>query len=557
VRKNLDDEKVGYVAEPKIDGLAISVTYEDGRLTLGTTRGDGERGDDVTANIRTIHAIPLKLDTDDPPSALEVRGEIYMSRKAFDELNRQREENGEPPFANPRNAAAGSMKLLDPRLVAGRKLSAWFYGVGHHEGVDFRTHHETLEYLRRAGLPVNPETKRLKDVDAVIAYVEAFDRKRHALGYGVDGVVVKVDRIDQHETLEYAAETAQTVLEDIDVQVGRTGILTPVAHLRPVVLAGTTVKRASLHNEDEIRRKDVRIGDHVVIEKAGEIIPQVVHVVEDKRTGEEKIFHMPKTCPVCGSPTARVGEQVYIRCDNMACPAQLKGRIRYYASRDAMDVDGLGPAIIEQLVERELVHDIADLYNLNAAQLEALERMGEKSSQNLVEAIEATKDRGLSRLIAALGIPNVGVTQAETLAAHFDDLDTLAGASSDQLQQIESVGPIQAESIVAFFVGEANRNVIEKLKRAGVRMTVEKRREEPAGPDLAGKTFVITGTLEGFSRKEAQDLIKSLGGKTTGSVSKNTDYLVLGAEPGSKLDKARTLGVEVLDEQAFRRMVGR
>ena len=570
VRAKLESEEVEYVAEPKIDGLAISVTYEAGRLTLAATRGDGERGDDVTANIRTIRAIPLRLDVDDPPAALEARGEVYMSRRAFDRLNEEREEAGVPPFANPRNAAAGSLKLLDPKIVAGRRLSVWFYGVGYREGVHFATHHEMLEYLRRTGLPVNTETKKLKNVDAAVEYIEAFDEKRRSLGYGVDGVVLKVNRLDQHEALgrtskaprwtiayKYAPETARTVLEDIGVQVGRTGILTPVAHLAPVRLAGTTVKRASLHNEDEIRRKDVRIGDHVIIEKAGEIIPQVVRVVTEKRTGAEKVFHMPKKCPVCGSPTARVPDQVYIRCDNMTCAAQLRGRIRYYASRDAMDVDGLGPAIIEQFVEQALVRDVADLYSLTAEQLEKLERMGEKSSQNLVEAIAATKDRGLARLIAALGIPNVGITQAETLAQHYDDLDALMAADAEGLQEIGSVGPIQAESITRFFRSEENRRVIEKLRHAGVRMTAERRAAKPAGPDLSGMTFVITGTLEDFSRKEAQDLVKTLGGKATGSVSKNTDYLVAGREPGSKLDKALALGVPVIDERAFRKMVGR
>ncbi|HUV39469.1 MAG TPA: NAD-dependent DNA ligase LigA, partial [Planctomycetota bacterium] len=407
VRKRLPGEDVSYVAEPKIDGLAVSLRYESGRLVRGATRGDGTRGDDVTANIRTIRAVPLRLHVKRPPEVLEVRGEVYMSADEFERLSRERRERGEAPFANPRNAAAGSLKLLDPRVTAERRLSVWLYGTGAVEGVTFETHHEMLAYLRRAGFPVNPETKHLDDVDAVIAYVETFEKKRHRLGYGVDGVVVKVDDLSQRERLgatskfprgviayKYHAEQATTVIEAIDVQVGRTGVLTPVAHLEPVQLAGTTVKRASLHNEDEIRRKDVRVGDTVVIEKAGEIIPQVVSVVTEKRTGKETVFHMPKRCPACGAEVVRVADEVYQRCSSMACPAQLKGRLKYFGSRDAMDVEGIGPALIDQLVAADMVHDPADLYTLELEPLAALERMGEKSAQNLLDAIDASRGRG-------------------------------------------------------------------------------------------------------------------------------------------------------------------
>ena len=570
VRKKLPDEEVSYVAEPKIDGLAISVRYENGRLVQAATRGDGLHGDDVTANVRTVRAVPLRLHVGSPPAVLEVRGEVYMSEKEFQRLSREREEAGKPPFANPRNAAAGSLKLLDPRETARRRLAVWFYGVGAVEGVTFETHVDTLDYLKRAGLPVNPEVRPLDDIAAVIEYVQRFDKRRHQVGYGVDGVVVKVNDLSQVSRLgatskfprgviayKYGAEQATTVIEDIDVQVGRTGVLTPVAHLTPVQLAGTTVKRASLHNEDEINRKDVRIGDTVVIEKAGEIIPQVVSVVVEKRTGKERKFRMPGTCPVCAAAVVRLGEEVYRRCSNMSCPAQLKGRLKYFASRDAMDIEGLGPAVIDQLVEKGMVRDVADLYRLELGSLVGLERMAEKSSQNLLDAVDASKTRGLTRLLTALGIPNVGTTAAETLGRNYATLDALAAASVEELQEIQDVGPVMAESIVSFFTADENRRGIEKLRDVGVKMTAERPRRPAAGPDLSGKTFVVTGTLQGFSRKEAEDLIKALGGKATGSVSAKTDYLVAGESPGSKLQKARDLDVRIIDEAEFKKLTGR
>jgi len=570
VRKKLPDEEVSYVAEPKIDGLAISVRYENGRLVQAATRGDGLHGDDVTANVRTVRAVPLRLHVGSPPAVLEVRGEVYMSEKEFQRLSREREEAGKPPFANPRNAAAGSLKLLDPRETARRRLAVWFYGVGAVEGVTFETHVDTLDYLKRAGLPVNPEVRPLDDIAAVIEYVQRFDKRRHQVGYGVDGVVVKVNDLSQVSRLgatskfprgviayKYGAEQATTVIEDIDVQVGRTGVLTPVAHLTPVQLAGTTVKRASLHNEDEINRKDVRIGDTVVIEKAGEIIPQVVSVVVEKRTGKERKFRMPGTCPVCAAAVVRLGEEVYRRCSNMSCPAQLKGRLKYFASRDAMDIEGLGPAVIDQLVEKGMVRDVADLYRLELGSLVGLERMAEKSSQNLLDAVDASKTRGLTRLLTALGIPNVGTTAAETLGRNYATLDALAAASVEELQEIQDVGPVMAESIVSFFTADENRRGIEKLRDVGVKMTAERPRRRPAGPDLSGKTFVVTGTLQGFSRKEAEDLIKALGGKATGSVSAKTDYLVAGESPGSTLQKARDLDVRIIDEAEFKKLTGR
>ena len=569
VRANLGGAEVDYVAEPKIDGLAISVRYERGKLVLGATRGDGKKGDDVTANIRTMHSeIPHDLKPDHRPAVLEVRGEVYMSRAEFERLSREREAAGQPPFANPRNAAAGSLKLLDWRETAKRRLSAWFYGTGKVEGVSFKTHVEMLDYLRQAGLPVNPETKHCRNIDEVVAYVEWFESRRAELGYGVDGVVIKVNDLSQRERLgatskfprgliayKYSAEQAETVVEDIVVQVGRTGVLTPVANLTPVPLAGTTVKRASLHNEDEIARKDVRIGDHVIIEKAGEIIPQVVSSMPEKRTGRERAFRMPAECPVCGAKVVRLGEEVFRRCSNMSCPAQIKARLEYFASRDAMDIEGLGPAVVEQLVENGLVRDAADLYRLKAEPLAALERMGEKSSRNLVEAIEGSKSRGLARLVTALGIPNVGQTAAETLAERFGDLDRLMAAGAEELLKAEGVGEIIADSIVSFFADSHNRRVIEKLRAEGLKLTAERRKAPTGGATLSGKRFVLTGTLKRRTRPEAEALIKSLGGRTSDAVSQKTDYLVVGEDPGSKLEKARKLGVTVIGEDELEKLM--
>ena len=570
VREKLPDEEVTYVADPKIDGLAISLTYENGRLSLAATRGDGRRGDDVTANIRTIRSIPLRLRLEQPPKVLEVRGEVYMSDTEFARLSLEREQNGLAPFANPRNAAAGSLKLLDPKQTARRKLSAWFYAVGVCEGVAFTTHTEALDYLAGAGFPVNPETKLIKTIEEGIVYVERFESRRHQLGYGVDGVVFKVNDLVLREQLgatskfprwsiayKYHAEEAVTVVENIDVQVGRTGVLTPVAHLRPVQLAGTTVKRASLHNEDEIRRKDIRIGDTVSIQKAGEIIPQVISVHLDKRTGAEKEFHMPENCPVCSSPVRRQPLQVYQRCVNVSCPAQIKRRLKYFASRDAMDIEGLGPAVIDQLVDQGLVTTAADLFRLTVEQLSALERMGQKSSENLVQAIDAAKGRGLGRLIAGLGIPDIGTTAAETLSREYRSIKSLSEASVEALQAIEDIGPIMGRSIADFFANEDDIKLIADLGELGVKMEREEPDVSPTDQSLAGKTFVITGVLEGFSRKEAQGMIKSAGGKATGSLSRSTDYLVVGTKPGSKLDKARSLGVDVIDEQQFLALLGK
>ena len=560
--------KVEYMCEPKIDGLAVSLTYEEGRLTLGATRGDGEQGDDVTANIRTLRQVPLKLSLKEPPAIIEARGEVYMTFAEFQRLSREREEAGEAPFANPRNAAAGSLKLLDPRITASRKLSIFFYAAGVVEGVELGTHEEVLEYLRKAGLRVNPETKLCRSVEEVWGFCEKFGERRHQLPYGVDGVVIKVNDHAQREALgftskaprwcvafKYAAEQAQTVLKEITVQVGRTGVLTPVANLEPVLLAGTTVKRATLHNAEEIRRKDIRAGDTVIIEKAGEIIPQVVKVILEKRPAGAKPFEMPKKCPECGSPVTKIGEEVYDRCSSSSCPAQIKRSLKYFGGRDAMDIEGMGPVLVEQLVDKGLVKDFAELYALKTEQVEALERMGEKSAENLVKAIGESRGRDLDRVIVALGIPNVGTTAAETLAEEFGSLEALAEADEERLMQVNEIGPIMAEAIATYFRTPANLKLIERLKEAGVNMKRKKtRRSEAVRTGLSGKTVVITGTLESLSRQEAEALVKRAGGKATSSVSKNTDYLVVGESPGSKLQRAKELGVTVISEKELEKL---
>ena len=571
IRKNLgDDAEIEYTCEPKIDGLAVSLTYENGLLTQAATRGDGTRGDNVTANVRTIQSVPLRLTTDEPPALLEPRGEVYMTDSEFRRLSAEREEAGQPPFANPRNAAAGSLKLLDPKLTARRRLSICFYAVGAVEGLELVSHQQTLKILRQLGLRVSPETRSCKSIDEVIQFCDHFAERRQQLGYAVDGVVIKVNDHAQRRQLgatskaprwciayKYAAEQATTVLSRITVQVGRTGVLTPVANLEPVQLAGTTVKRATLHNADEIARKDIREGDTVVIEKAGEIIPQVVKVLTDRRPSTSIPFTMPKTCPVCHSPVTQLPEEVCQRCSNPSCPAQIKGRLKYFGSRDAMDIEGLGPALIEQLVDKGLVKDFADLYRLKVEQLTGLERMGDKSAQNLVEAIEASRERDLNKVIAALGIANVGVTAAETLTDKYADLYALAQAEVEELQDIDEIGPVMAGAIVAFFGNPETRKLLAKLKEVGLKPRPGKPRPTPQDTSqLAGKTIVLTGALETLTRPDAEALIKRLGGKPTSSVSSKTDYVVVGSGAGSKLAKAKQLGIHTLTEADFRELAG-
>jgi DNA ligase (NAD+) len=573
VRKLLPGEDVIYVVELKIDGVAISLTYEEGHFTCGATRGDGEVGDDVTHNLKTINSLPLKLRTKKPPLLFEARGEVYMPRAELARLNRERKAKGLELYQNPRNLTAGTLHLLDPRQCAERKLHLFTYGLGAVQGVEAMTHLDSLNLLRDFGFPVNPHIESFDSIDGVIAYCDSWAERRSDLPYDTDGLVIKVNDFVQREKLGYtsksprwvvaykfAAEQAQTRLLKIEVDVGKQGTLTPVAHLEPVRLAGTTVSRASLHNADYIKTKDIRVGDTVVVEKAGEIIPYIVRSEPAARTGKEKEFEFPTTCPRCGAPVKREEGGAFIRCTNgKNCVGQLKRQLRAFAARGAMDVEGLGVKIIDQLVDSGLVKSIPALYRLKLEQLIELERMGEKSAQNLLDGLEASKQRGLARLLAGLAIEHVGESVAELLARAFGNIDALTAASAERLSQINGIGPIMAEDIHAYFQTEHAKETIAELKKLGLKLT-EDPRPSPAragGPDLTGQTFVVTGTLKKYRRDEIEGLIKKLGGKAAGSVSKKTSYVVAGEEAGSKLDKARELGVKVLTEDEFEELVGR
>lgn len=560
VAKGLGSNDYQYVVEPKIDGLAISLRYENGKLAVAATRGDGTTGDNVTANVRTIKSVPLVLNEEKiaAPEILEVRGEVYMPTKSFLALNEQKAAGGEPAFANPRNAAAGSLKLLDARITAQRNLSFFAYATGEMSEPLADTHYETLQKFKELGLPVNPHIKKSKKIEDVIELCMGFSDKRLSLGYQIDGMVIKVDNLEHRETLgftgraprwcisyKFPADQAETTVESIVVQVGKSGILTPVANLTPVLLSGTTVKRASLHNFDQVERLDVRKGDTVIIEKAGEIIPQVIEVKKEKRPADTKKYHPPKTCPNCGSPVAKDENGVYVRCTSDYCPAKVKELIRHFAARDQLDVEGLGPAIIDQLVDKKLVVEPADLFKLTKQDLLGLERMGPKSADNLLNAIKKLKEQGLTRLIAGLGIPHVGIQNAEILAAKFGSLPGLFGASEKELAETEHIGPVIARSIVEYY--EKQKDSIRKIYD---HLNPQYKKGKATGK-LAGKTFVITGTLPNYKRGDVEKMIRDNGGKTGSSVSKNTDYLIAGAEPGSKLDKARELGVKVLNEKQF------
>ena len=557
-----------YVVELKIDGLAVALTYRDGVLVRGATRGDGWTGEDVTANLRTIRAIPLRLRQ---PVSVDVRGEVYMVRSAFERLNREREAAGEPLFANPRNAAAGSVRQLDPSITAQRPLSIFTYTLAAVEGAPRpETQWESLAFLRELGLRTNPHVKRCATLDEVVETIQYWSEHRHEVDYDTDGIVVKVDRIDEQEQLgatshaprwaiayKFPAEQAVTRLVDIGVNVGRTGAVTPYAVLEPVRVAGSTVSRATLHNEDYIREKDIRIGDMVVIQKAGDVIPELVRVLPERRTGEEKIFQMPERCPVCGARIYRPPGEAVARCMGASCPAQLVEGLIHFGSRDAMDIDGLGPALVRQLVDRGWVKDAADLYHLQVQDLARLERMGTKSASNLVAAIEASKGRGLERLLFALGIRLVGQRAAQDLARQFGSMERLRRATREELLAVNEVGEKMADSILRWFGEEQNQRLVDRLAEAGVVMTAT---TLPAAGRAAalpwqGLTFVLTGTLEGWTRSEATKLIESLGGQVAGSVSRKTDYVVVGADPGSKLEKARELGRPILDEAGFRAML--
>ncbi len=565
------DETVRYDVELKVDGVAVSLRYENGRLVQGATRGDGERGDDITANLRTLRSIPLRLQSN-PPPLLEVRGEVYMTNAELARLNKIRADSGDPPFANPRNSTAGSLKLLDPRLCAQRRLQFVSHGLGETSEWEPASYEQSLDEIRRWGIPVSPHNAFFDSIDQVIEHARAWESRRHELDFQIDGLVIKVDNLSQRRRLgarsksprwliafKYESEQAVTRLVGISVQVGKSGKLTPVADLEPVTLAGTTVKRASLHNADQIARLDVRVGDTVVIEKAGEIIPQVVRVEPEARTGDEVPYTFPTTCPSCGASVEREPDEVDLRCSNppSRCPDQLKEWVRWYAHRDAMDIDGLGFKLIEQIVDRRLVSDLSDLYRLDAETLAGLERMGRKSADNLVAAIDASRHRSLDRFITGLTIRHVGTRTAEILAARFHDLIALRSAGLEDLEAVPGLGEVVAASVHDFFRDPENARLIDALLEVGVvPEPVAAPSADPGSLPLAGKTFVITGTLPRRSRAEAEKLIQQHGGKVTGSVSKKTDYLLQGGEPGSKLDKARQFGVNIIDEPAFEQLLG-
>ena len=563
-KKLLPGEKIEYIAELKIDGLSISIVYRDGKYSQAITRGDGVRGDDVTSNVKTIRSLPLLINDS---REIEVRGEVYLPFGSFQKINKEQEKQGKPLFANPRNAASGSIRLLDPREVASRKLDAFLYYI-FVEGDELSTQWEALKELKGQGFKTNPQSRRCPNLEDVIAFWEEWREKRDSLDYDTDGIVIKVNSSKQRRALgttaksprwaisfKFPARQATTWIKDIRVQVGRTGALTPVADLEPVRLSGTTITRSTLHNEDEIKRKDIRIGDYVLLERSGDVIPKVVAVMKERRTGRERKFIFPNHCPVCGSSAFRPEGEVIARCTNPSCPAKLRESLLHFAARRAMDIEGLGEALVDQLLEKKLVQSIPDIYSLRHNDLAALERMGSKSAQNLLDEIEGSKQRDLPALVFGLGIRHVGERLAQTLARHFRDLDALARASSVELLQVEDVGPTVTESIIFFFGQPENIDFLQKLKRAGLnfRSREERRRERP----LEGKTFVLTGTLAKFSRDEAADIIESLGGKVTSSVSSKTDYLVVGETPGSKFDKARKLGVTTLNEEEFSELMGK
>ena len=565
VRERLEIKEVCYVAEPKLDGLAISMIYENGRLVRAATRGDGTRGEDVTSNVRTIASVPLHLRGKDYPSILEVRGEVYINKEGFRRLNQRQENAGQKTFANPRNAAAGSLRQLDPKITATRPLSIYCYSVGKVEGYDLPDHHyDILQCMKIWGMPVSPDIQLVKGVQGCLNYYHHIEQKRPNLPYEIDGVVYKVNDRGQQEKLgfvsraprwaiahKYAPDEEITTIQDIEVQVGRTGALTPVARLEPVFVGGVTITNATLHNQDEIERKDIRIGDTVIVRRAGEVIPEVVRVIPERRPDDARQFQMPKHCPVCGSDVIRPQGEAVARCTGgLFCAAQQIRAILHFASRRAMDIEGLGEKLVEQLVNDQLVNHVADLYHLTKDQLMTLERMGKKSAENLLQALEKSKSITLERFIYALGIREAGEATARSLARHFRTIEALERADHEALQQVPDIGPVVAANIVTFFRQAHNQEVIKKLLDAGVNWPVNSD-DEPQSSTLEGKTFVITGTLASMSRQEARDKLQALGAKVTGSVSKKTDYVVVGADPGSKADKANELQIPVLDEKAL------
>ncbi len=564
VREGLakEDEKIEYVIEPKIDGLGVALYYENKVFQRGSTRGDGQRGEDITPNLKTVHTIPLKLTDETILETAEFRGEIYMPRDEFDRMNERRLEEGKDPFANPRNAAAGTVRNKDPTIVANRPLDIFVYTLSYEEEGSFDTHWKCLKEMEKAGLKINENVVKKTGIDEVIKHIEKWQEKKEELNYEIDGMVVKVNDLESQEILgetskhprwaiayKYPAMRKTTTIKDIKVQVGRTGKLTPIAMLEPVQLSGTTVERASLHNEDELERKDVNVGDKVLVEKAGEIIPQVVKVSEKKSDG---FFSLPEHCPICGSEAKRIGDEVARRCVNARCPAQVKQKIEHWASRSAMDIEGLGPKVIEKLVENDLVKSIPDLYRLKKWKIIQIERMAERSAQNLLDEIDKSKDQGLARVLYGLGIRYVGSHMSDVLADNYHSISDLIEEDEESLQMIDEIGPETAESLVQFFDDEENKEMINELKELGVDMKSEKSEAEKF---LDGKKFVFTGALDRYTRSEASELVEKHGGRVTSSVSGVTDYLVVGDNPGSKLDDAEEEGTTIIDEEEFSKMI--
>jgi DNA ligase (NAD+) len=571
IKRNLGQTKeIIYTAEPKMDGVAVELVYENGGLMAAATRGDGFTGEVITANVKTIGAVPLRMRAQAAaaiPSRLEVRGEVFIGIEAFKKLNRERMDQDLPVFANPRNAAAGSLRQLDSKITAGRPLEIFFYGAGIIEGLVVESHWEFLQMLKQWGFRINPLIRPKITVEEVLKYYRELGNQRHQIPYDIDGMVIKVDSLRLQQQLgattrsprwsiayKFQAIQETTVLENIEVQVGRTGVLTPVAYLKTVSVGGVMVSRATLHNEDEIAKKDVRIGDTVLVQRAGDVIPEVVKVISSKRTGAEKKFRMPSTCPVCGSAVSRIAGEAAARCINSSCSAQVKERIKHFASKGAFDIDGLGDKLVEQLVDKGLLPSYAEVFELDAQTLAGLERMGPKSAANLIQAIGNSKRIRLARFLFALGIRHVGEHVAAILADQFGSLEELLNCTKEDLIVIEGIGDVVAESILGFFKQAQNLNTVQRLLDNGVRIVCEANQQ--AGR-LDGKVFVLTGTLDRLTRSQAKELIESAGGKVEGAVSRRTDFLVVGAAPGSKLQRARELGVTVIDEAALLKMLGR
>jgi len=567
IKRNLENKNYKYIVEHKIDGLSAILRYENGSFSLGATRGNGRVGEDVTHNLKTIKSIPLKLRKENID--IELRGEVFIRKDDFKKLNQKRSDNDQSLFANPRNAAAGSIRQLDPKVAAKRPLSFIAYDLVNFENSEHQidNHHQALEFLKELGFNIN-WYQSCENIEEVIKICENWVEKREEIDFEIDGLVIKVDQLDLREKLgntsksprwaiayKFPAQQKTTKVKDIDVTVGRTGALTPNAVLEPVFLDGSTVSRATLHNEDEVKRKDVRINDTVLVQKAGDVIPEVVKVIKEKRTGNEIKFEMPKYCPVCGEKVYREEGEAVTRCTNISCPAQRRESILHFVSRDAMDIEGVGPALVDQLLENEIIVDFADLYYLKKEQLMDLERMAEKSSQNVIDAIKASKERELNRLIYALGIRHVGSNSARILTNHYSSIEELKKASREELVEINEIGPVMAESIVNFFKSEHNLEVLEKLEEADVKMQKQKQ-EAKVSQHLEGKSFVFTGALDSYTRKEASELVRKYGGDVKSSVSSKTSYLVVGDNPGSKYDQAQELNVDVLNEDGFEELLG-